>query len=128
MVAIRTNRASQFADTEHDLFLEPLANCRASHELVSLRSLSDRRDEAVHPVLEELNGNLVGCRGDARGGHCIHHHLEIDVWLHADTLIFEGIHRNLETFGGVERNARGGNLFVVVVVDKLTSIHFRYPF
>lgn len=130
MVAIRTNRASEFADTEDNAFLEPLTNGGASKELVSLRSLGHNCDETVHPVLEELHRDLVGGRGHTSVRHGIHDHLEVHIRLHADTDTVKGLYGAGHALGGVERETTALLLCLegIVVFPNGRSKHFILSF
>lgn len=76
MVAVRTDGARELADTEDDALLIPLTVGGAAEEFIGGRSLGHNRDNLVHPVLEELHGDLSGRVGDALGRHRIHHILD----------------------------------------------------
>ena len=130
VVAIRTDRASELADTEDHALLEPFADCCTTKQFVSLASLGHHRDEFVHPVLEELDGDLVaGCR-NACVRHCVHDHLEVHVRLHADTHAvkrLDGVHR---TLSGIESETLSYG-FLGEIVEPLCnrrSKHFLLSF
>ena len=129
MVAIRPNRASELADAEDHALLEPLANRGAAKKLVSLAGLRHHRDEAVHPVLEELHGHLVGSRGDTVRRHGVHHHLKVHIGLHADAEAVKGLDRVHHAFGGIKRESVA-NFLVREVVEVLCCrvSHFLLSF
>ena len=72
VVAVRTDGARELADTEDDALLVPLTVGGAAEELISSRSLGHDRDNLVHPVLEELHGDLSGRVRDALCWHSVH--------------------------------------------------------
>ena len=127
MVAIRTDRASQFADAEDDAFLEPFTDGGAAKEFVGLASLGHDRDETVHPVLQELDRHLVGRDGYAVVGHSVHDRLEVHVRLHADAEAFKGLNRVHDAFCGIKCKTLADLLVgeVVEVFNNRLSKHFR---
>lgn len=96
VVAVRTDTARELADTEDDGFLIPLTVGGAAKELVSRGSLSHNRDDFVHPVLEELDGDLSRRSGNALGRERVHH------ILNARGLVVEGHAHEVEVLHSTE--------------------------
>lgn len=130
VVAIRTDGAREFADTEDHALLEPFTNGCTTEKFVSLASLGHDRDETVHPVLEELNWHLIAGCGYACGGHSVHNHLEVHVGLHADAETVKRLDRASDALGGVQSETFPSLLLreVVEVLCDRRSKHFVLSF